>query len=111
LSNKVLPSTTFIRESIEFSKDPDIFHEIFWHCPALLDEKYSNFLQCVSKAALSSPPLEQELLKRLLWFTAEVGLIHTNDGLKVYGSSLISSPQELVYSIDNNKSEKNLLIY
>lgn len=106
LSNKVFPSTTFIRESFEFSKDPDIFHEIFGHCPTLLDEKYSNFLQYVSKTALNSPPLEQELLKRLIWFTAEVGLMQTDDGLKVYGSSLISSPQELVYSIENNKSEK-----
>ncbi len=106
LSNKILPSTTFIRESIEFSQDPDIFHEIFGHCPSLLDERYSNFLQRIAKVAIGASTLELVLLRRLLWFTIEVGLIQTDDGLRVYGSSLISSPQELVHSIDNNESEK-----
>lgn len=106
LANKVFPSTVYLRTLDKFSKDPDIFHELFGHCPMLLNPSYSNFLNNLAKFALKCSRLEQILLQRLLWFTIEVGLIQTKDGLKIYGGALISSPQESVYVLEKNESEK-----
>lgn len=106
LANKVFPSTIYLRKLDKFSKDPDIFHELFGHCPMLLDPDYSVFLNRIAKIALECSPLEQILLQRLLWFTLEVGLIQTSEGLKIYGGALISSSQESIYSLEENDSEK-----
>lgn len=106
LANKVFPSTTYIRKLGDFSKDPDIFHELFGHCPMLLDKNYSVFLNKLAKFALRCPRLEQIILQRFLWYTIEVGLIKTSQGLRIYGGALISSPQESVYSLESNKPER-----
>jgi len=106
LANKVFPSTVYLRTLDQFSKDPDIFHELFGHCPMLLDPSYSNFLTNLAKFALKCSRLEQILLQRLLWFTIEVGLIQTKTGLKIYGGALISSSQESIYALEENESEK-----
>ena len=103
LANKLFPSTIKIRSSEKFSKDPDIFHEIFGHCPLLLDVDYSNFLHMIGKIGLNSTIIEQVLLQRLLWFSIEVGLIHTQFGFRIYGGALISSPEEAQYAINSNK--------
>lgn len=106
LANKVFPSTTYLRKSSQFSKDPDIFHELFGHCPMLLDYNYSNFLKNFAKFALDRSHIEQILLQRLLWFTIEVGLIKTNNKISIYGGALISSPKESLYVIDTKDAEK-----
>lgn len=106
LANKVFPSTVYLRTLNKFSKDPDIFHELFGHCPMLLDQNYSIFLNNLAKFALSCSKLEQLLVQRLLWFTIEVGLIQTNRGLKIYGGALLSSSQESIYALEENQSEK-----
>jgi len=45
LSKKKFPAATFIRgnKEINFTKEPDIFHEIFGHAPLLLNEGYADF--------------------------------------------------------------------
>ncbi len=106
LANKVFPSTTYIRKLGNFSKDPDIFHELFGHCPMLLDKNYSVFLNKLAKFALKCPRLEQIVLQRFLWYTIEVGLIQTSQGLRIYGGALISSPQESVYSLESDQPER-----
>ncbi len=109
LANKVFPSTTYIRVSGEFSKDPDIFHELFGHCPMLLNARYSTFINNVAKFALQCNRLEQMLLQRFLWYTIEVGLISTDQGLRVYGGALVSSPKESIYSLVSNTPERKKL--
>lgn len=108
LANKIFPSTRYIRTLDGFSKDPDIFHELFGHCPMLLNEKYSSFLNNLAKFALQLPQLEQTLLQRFIWYTIEVGLIKTSQGLRIYGGALISSPQESVYSLESDEPERKL---
>lgn len=107
LANKVFPSTTYIRSlGGDFSKDPDIFHELFGHCPMLLDLNYSKFLNNIAVLALQCSRLEQILLQRFLWYTIEVGLIQTSKGLRIYGGALISSPQEAIYSLESQEPER-----
>lgn len=106
LANKIFPSTIYIRKSKNFSKDPDIFHELFGHCPMLLDTNYSNFITTLATFALQRSELERVMLQRLLWFTIEVGLIHTDDGYRVYGGALLSSPEEAIYALESNNAER-----
>jgi len=108
LANKVFPSTTYIRTLSVFSKDPDIFHELFGHCPMLLNSNYSLFLSKIAKFALQCPRLEQIILQRFLWYTIEVGLIQTSQGLRIYGGALISSPQESIYSLESSEPERKI---
>jgi len=108
LANKVFPSTTYIRKLSGFSRDPDIFHELFGHCPMLLDRNYSIFLTKIAKFALQCPHLEQIILQRFLWYTIEVGLIQTSQGLRIYGGALISSSQESVYSLESGEPERKI---
>ena len=51
LSNRRFPSTIYIRSNDEasLSRDPDIFHELFGHCPILLDDAYASPLGVFSK--------------------------------------------------------------
>ena len=45
LANKEFPVATFIRSQDEFEylQEPDIFHEIFGHCPLLTNPAFAHF--------------------------------------------------------------------
>lgn len=107
LNKKLFPSTTYMRTEKGFAPDPDIFHEFFGHIPMLLDKDYSDFILKLASVSMRCSDMEKILIQRIFWFTIEVGLIETHDGLRAYGASLLSSPQELVYSLnDESISEK-----
>ena len=100
LSEKHFPSTTFVRSGNDgFDPAPDIFHELFGHASMLIDDSYARFLKRISCFALRCNELEQRLIQRLLWFTAEVGLIMVSGQLKIYGGALLSSIEESGYAI------------
>jgi phenylalanine-4-hydroxylase len=40
-------------------------------------------------------------LTRLYWYTVEFGLIREPDGLRIYGSGIVSSKGESIYSLDS----------
>ena len=103
LSHRIFPSTIKLRKSPRFSKDPDIFHEIFGHTPMLLNQRYADFLQQIGAFALKSPLFLLPAIQRVLWYTIEVGLIRENGELKIYGASLISSPKESEYALHSPK--------
>jgi phenylalanine-4-hydroxylase len=103
LSVKKFPSTRYVRsiDEIELSKDPDIFHELFGHCPLLLDSEHSYFLQKFAELALEFDSNMRALLQRLFWFTYEVGLIKVENELKIYGGSILSSYKETENALNN----------
>ena len=97
LANRMFPTTTWLRsrESMEYTPEPDIFHDVFGHVPMHAHPVFGNFLEHYGKACagLKSPEaLEQ--MGRLFWFTVEFGLIRQDGEVKVYGSGLISSHGE-----------------
>lgn len=106
LANRIFPSTVYIRsdEEISLSRDPDIFHELFGHCPILLDVEHANLFEKFGILGLQLDELQRRFLQRLFWFTFETGLIKANSALKIYGGSLLSSIQESKYSIKNKKA-------
>jgi len=45
-------------------------------------------------------------MARFFWFTVEFGLMNSKDGLKVYGSGLLSSYGEIEHSIDSPEVQR-----
>ena len=103
LANRQFPAASFIRtrEELDYLKEPDIFHEIFGHCPLLTNPVYADFVHNYGKLGLSASKQERILLARLFWFTVEFGLINTANGLRVYGAGILSSKEETIYALES----------
>ncbi|MCG7852115.1 MAG: phenylalanine 4-monooxygenase [Methanosarcinaceae archaeon] len=109
LANKRFPAGAFIRpeEEFDYLEEPDIFHDIFGHVPLLTDPVFSDFMQAYGKGGQRAVGLGQlHNLARLYWYTVEFGLIATNDGLRIYGAGILSSPKESVFSLENPSSNR-----
>ncbi len=89
LANQYFPAATFIRrvDELNYVKEPDIFHEIFGHCPLLTNQVYANFVHDYACKVLTFPEIDWPLLQRMFWFTVEFGLIKTQQGLRAYGGA------------------------
>ncbi len=104
LASRRFPSATFIRceEELNYIQEPDIFHELFGHCPMLANPVYADFVHEYALRVLTFPESQWPLLQRLFWFTVEFGLIHTAQGIRAYGGGILSSIQETVYSVESD---------
>lgn len=104
LAQRKFPAATFIRvaEQLDYVTEPDIFHELFGHCPLLTNPVYARFLEDYAKKVLTFPETDWPLLQRLFWFTVEFGLIRNEEGLRIYGGGILSSIQETVYSVESD---------
>ena len=94
LAEKRFPTTVSMRprKRLEYITEPDIFHDVFGHVPLHSDRVFADFLQ--QFGALASRATSEEdtrRMSRLFWFTVEFGVIREGDGVKLYGSGLISS--------------------
>ncbi len=108
LANKHFPVATFIRtrEDFDYIQEPDVFHEVFGHTPPLTDHRFAAFVEAYGKAGLAADPKDHAMLARLFWFTVEFGLVNTEEGIRAYGSGIMSSPGELVYAIESDKPKR-----
>jgi len=109
LRNREFPTTITIRDAgmLDYLPEPDIFHDIAGHVPMHTDRAFADTLvrfgDCAHTAAeiVSGIKDEREKIRRMtsiykamarfFWFTIEFGLMKSSDGLKVYGSGLLSS--------------------
>jgi phenylalanine-4-hydroxylase len=97
LANRLFPTTTWLRsrESLEYTPEPDIFHDVFGHVPMHAHKVFGDFLEHYGRVCASISDQETlEKLGRLFWYTVEFGLIRQDGEIKVYGSGLISSHGE-----------------
>lgn len=108
LAKKYFPAATFIRrkEDLDYIKEPDIFHEVFGHCPLLTHPAYAEFTHAYGKLGMQATPAERVMLARLYWFTVEFGLIRTNEGLRAYGGGILSSKGETIYCVESEVPER-----
>ncbi len=111
LANRKFPAATFIRipEHLDYLKEPDIFHEVFGHCPLLTNQAFADFTQKVGALGQTMSHQEQVMLARLYWFTVEFGLINTKEGLRIYGGGILSSKGESVYALDSDVPNRQKL--
>lgn len=97
LAARRFPTVVRIRspESLDYTPEPDIFHDVFGHVPLHADPAFAAFLQQVGRlGSRASTPEETERLARLFWFTIEFGLVREAGQVRLYGSGLISSAAE-----------------
>ena len=97
LAARMFPTTTYIRgrDSLEYTPEPDIFHDVFGHVPMHAHPVFADFLQHYgSVCAGIEDEAVLERLGRLFWYTVEFGLIRQDGEIKVYGSGVISSHGE-----------------
>ncbi len=103
LAARMFPTTTYLRsrDSLEYTPEPDIFHDVFGHVPMHAHPVFADFLQhygSVCAGVKDSDVLER--LGRLFWYTVEFGLIRQDGSIKVYGSGVISSHRECTNAIE-----------
>src|SRR5215472_12412783 len=118
LRNRRFPTTITVRRSdkLDYLPEPDIFHDIAGHVPMHTDQHFAETLvrfgECAHTAAdlvsgIRDPETRIHCLTsiiramaRFFWFTIEFGLMRGRDGLKVYGSGLLSSYGEITHAIE-----------
>ncbi|WP_321491140.1 phenylalanine 4-monooxygenase [uncultured Hyphomonas sp.] len=109
LANRRFPAGAFIRPEAEFDylQEPDIFHDIFGHVPLLADPVFADFMEAYGKGGQRAMRLGQlHNLARLYWYTVEFGLIREDDGLRIYGAGILSSPQETVFALEDDSPNR-----
>ncbi|MBY5993798.1 phenylalanine 4-monooxygenase [Ferrimonas balearica] len=112
LANKQFPVATFIRsrEEFDYLQEPDIFHEIFGHCPLLTNPAFAHFTHTYGKLGLAASPKERVYLARLYWFTVEFGLVNTPQGQRIYGGGILSSPGETLYALSGEPEHQPMSV-
>jgi phenylalanine-4-hydroxylase len=100
LAQRKFPVATFLRrrEEIDYIEEPDIFHEVFGHCPLLTNPAYAGFIERFGALGARLDKGQRWRLFRLFWFTVEFGMIRTPDGLRAYGAGIVSSPAEAAHA-------------
>ena len=97
LASRLFPTTTWLRskESLEYTPEPDIFHDVFGHVPMHAYAVFADFLEQYGRVCAGIEDAAMlEKLGRLFWYTVEFGLVRERGEIKVYGSGLISSHAE-----------------
>jgi phenylalanine-4-hydroxylase len=105
LSTRRFPTTTWLRsiDSLEYTPEPDIFHDVFGHVPMHAHPVFADFLERYGRVCASTTDAELlEKLGRIFWYTVEFGVIRQHGEIKVYGSGLISSNAERRSVIDGH---------
>ena len=111
LSQRKFPSTMFIRDrnSLYYLTEPDIFHDVFGHCPFLYEPIVGDIIQLFGEIGLKciKNKISTKYIGRLYWYTVEFGLIkNEKNEIKIFGGGLASSKTESVYSIESEKPSR-----
>src|SRR5438552_4789689 len=104
LAHRRFPSTCFIRrrDQLDYIQEPDVFHDICGHVPLLMNPVFADYMQAYGQGGLKALRLGHlPRLARLYWYTVEFGLIATQEGLRIYGSGILSSAGESLYCLDD----------
>jgi phenylalanine-4-hydroxylase len=87
------------RDQMEFTPEPDMFHDIFGHLPYLTLEFYARIEDKFAPAYKKATQEEREVIKRLAWYSTEFGLVMEDNRIKVFGAGTISGRAELANTI------------
>ncbi|HXD11472.1 MAG TPA: hypothetical protein VN653_15505 [Anaerolineales bacterium] len=87
------------RDQMEFTPEPDMFHDIFGHLPYLTQGFYARIEDKFAPAYMKATQAEREVIKRLAWYSTEFGLVMEDNRIKVFGAGTISGRAELANTI------------
>ena len=111
LAARRFPVTNWIRrpEQMDYLQEPDVFHDVFGHVPMLMDPVFADYMAAYGRGGLKALALGAlPKLARLYWYTVEFGLIRTAEGLRIYGSGIVSSHGETLYCLKDPKPDRIL---
>ena len=106
LANRRFPVTWWIRtpEQLDYLAEPDLFHDLFGHVPLLMNPVFADYMQAYGRGGVKAHAIGPEALvnlTRLYWYTVEFGLIRQPDGLRIYGSGIVSSKGESIHCLES----------
>lgn len=104
LASRRFPVTWWIRkpEQLDYIQEPDAFHDLFGHVPMLVNRVFGDYMAAYGRGGLKALNFGAlPYLARLYWYTVEFGLIREDDSLRIYGSGIVSSHGEVLYSLDS----------
>ncbi len=107
LANRRFPVTWWIRrpDQVDYIEEPDLFHDLFGHVPLLMLPAFADYMAAYGRGGVKAHGIGPEALvnlTRLYWYTVEFGLIRQPDGLRIYGSGIVSSKGESLYSLESD---------
>jgi phenylalanine-4-hydroxylase len=107
LANRRFPVTWWIRkpEQLDYLAEPDLFHDLFGHVPLLMNPMFADYMQAYGRGGVKAHGIGADALvnlTRLYWYTVEFGLIRQPDGLRIYGSGIVSSKGESIHCLDSD---------
>jgi phenylalanine-4-hydroxylase len=109
LARRRFPSTCFIRrrDQLDYLQEPDVFHDVCGHVPLLMNPVFADYMQAYGEGGLKALGLGHlQRLARLYWYTVEFGLIATQEGLRIYGSGILSSAGESVFCLSDPRPRR-----
>jgi phenylalanine-4-hydroxylase len=107
LAHRRFPVTWWIRspEQLDYLAEPDLFHDLFGHVPLLMNPMFADYMAAYGRGGVKAHAIGPQALvnlTRLYWYTVEFGLIRQPEGLRIYGSCIVSSSGESVYCLDSD---------
>lgn len=109
LAQRRFPATNWIRrpEQMDYLQEPDVFHDVMGHVPVLMHPVFADYMQAYGRGGLKALRLGAlTKLARLYWYTVEFGLIRTAEGLRIYGSGIVSSHKETTYCLESPRPKR-----
>jgi phenylalanine-4-hydroxylase len=104
MANRRFVAGNFIRrpDQLDYLQEPDVFHDVFGHVPMLADPVFADYLAVYGQGGQRALGLDAlKYLGRLYWYTVEFGLIAEPEGLRIYGSGIVSSYAESQFALDD----------
>jgi phenylalanine-4-hydroxylase len=124
LRRREFPTTVTIRPAtqLDYLPEPDIFHDVAGHVPMHTDRAFADTLVRFGECAHTAAELAAEsrggaremerlasivkAMARFFWFTIEFGLMRVGNGVRAYGSGLMSSYGELRHAVESSEVQR-----
>ncbi len=110
LANRRFPTGQFIRAptELDYIEEPDVFHDVFGHVPMLAHPVFADYMEAYGKGGLRALNEFRALknLARLYWYTVEFGLVAAPQGLRIYGSGIVSSRAESIHALESERPNR-----
>ncbi len=109
LANRRFPAGQFIRRAsqLDYLEEPDVFHDVFGHVPMLMNPVMADFVQAYGVGGLRARGLGVlPELARVYWYTVEFGLVRQPEGLRIYGSGILSSNAETRFALEDESPHR-----
>lgn len=109
LAERRFPAANFLRsgDSLDYSVEPDMFHDLFGHLPTLTDPVFADFMMAYGKAGLRAEKLgATDYLGRLYLHTVEFGLVREDGRLRGFGAGMLSSYSETIHALTSPQARR-----